>query len=197
MQSDHDSTPPDFHHPGPGRRRVEVNRTVYHLPLGISHHPSGRWRTTVKSKSRYFKTLRGAWRDLVTRRNKVSPYRSPAFNGPRRRIDTGVIGLQVKVDCKPHGSYVRVTVGQSLKEGHREVPVGNCRLDRLTQSWLDEHLALGAATRWHYRALREAHGELECVTPGVVPLDLIPDRPVKPVNVESVVAWADEKLKEG
>lgn len=194
MQHDDDSTPPDFHQPGTGRRRVEVNGKVYYLPRGITRHPSGRWRTTVKNKGRYFKSLRWAWRDLVKRQQAVSPHRVPSYNGPRRRIDTGVIGLQVKVDCKPQGIYVRVTVAQSLVDGYRDVPVGNCRLDRLTQSWLDEKLRVGAATRWHYRALRDVHGQLEVVTPDAVPVELVPDKPMKAVTVDDVSNWALEKV---
>jgi len=182
---------PDFTQSHPDRRRAVVNDCVLYLPWGISH-VNGSWRVTVNNKQQYTRSLRDAWINLQKRRPKHA-VQEPGFHGPRKALDTGVIGVRISIYNRNANSYVSVRVAQSLVRGHRAVIIGHCPVHELNQEWLDRMLRTGAGARWYYLAQRKLHGKpVESINSGNTPAEWIPARTVKKVTVDQVMFYIDE-----
>jgi hypothetical protein len=183
---------PDFTQPGPDWRRTVVNGCVLYLPWGISH-VNGSWRVTVNNKQQYTRSLQDAWKNLQSRRPKHA-VQEPGFHGPRKVLDTGVIGLRIGIYRRKENVYVAVKVAQSLARGHRAVMIGHCPVGELNQEWLDRALRVGAAARWYYLAQRKLHGKpVESIKPNTVPTKWIPTQTIKQITVDQVMAYIDQK----
>jgi hypothetical protein len=181
---------PDFTQPHPDRRKATVNGCVLYLPWGISH-VSGLWRVTVNNKQQYKHSLREAWINLQERRPKYA-VQEPGFHGPRKALDTGVIGLRISVYHRKENIYVSVKVAQALDRGPRAVMIRHCPLDSFNQLWLNEALRLGAGVRWHYLTERKKHGRpAHSVKPGDVPFETFPTKPIRIVTVDQVLKHID------
>jgi len=183
---------PDFTEPNHFRRKTVVNGCVLYLPWGISH-VNGSWRVTVNNKQQYTRSLREAWINLQERRPKHT-FREPGFHGPRKALDTGVIGLRISIYHRRENVYVAVRVSQSLVRGHRAVMIGHCPLHELNLEWLDRMLRIGTGARWYYLAHRKLHGKpVDPINGNNVPNDWIPNKPVKQITIDQVAAQIDNK----
>jgi hypothetical protein len=185
---------PDFTQPGPDWRRTVVNGCVLYLPWGISH-VNGSWRVTVNNKQQYTRSLQDAWKNLQSRRPKHA-FQEPGFHGPRKALDTGVIGLRISIYRRKENVYVAVKVAQALARGHRAVMIGHCPLNELNQEWLDRMLRQGAATRWYYLAQRKSIGKpFNAVKASSVPNTWMPKRTIKKITVGQVMTHIDKLTK--
>lgn len=183
---------PDFTKFHPDRRRAVVNDCVLYLPRGISY-VNGFWRITVNSKQQYTHSLVGAWDNLQSRLPKHA-FKEPGFHGPRKELDTGVIGLRVGIYHRKENIYVAVRVAQSLVRGHRAVTIGHCPLHELNLQWLNHMLRIGAGARWYYLAHRKLHGKpLEPINTKNVPSEWVPDKPVNQITIDQIAACIDSK----
>jgi hypothetical protein len=185
---------PDFTQPHPDRRRAVVNECVLYLPWGISH-VNGSWRVTVNNKQQYTRCLRKAWKNLQSRRPKHA-VQEPGFHGPRKALDTGVIGLRISIYRRKENVYVAVKVAQSLARGQRAVMIGHCPLHELNLKWLDRMLRTGAGARWYYLAQRKLHGKpVDPINASNVPNEWIPSKPIQQITIDQVAAYIDKLSK--
>ncbi|MDY6928089.1 MAG: hypothetical protein SWN10_13455 [Pseudomonadota bacterium] len=195
-----DKEMPDFSVPRPGCRKTEVQGETLYLPRGLSFNSCGLWRSTHANKQRYFKTLEEAWRDLSQREEVDSRPWYPAPTGPRKRLDTGIIGVVISICWKNGKLRVVVTTAQSLTTGYRAVEGEIIEASDLTQQWLDARLCEAAAIRWHYVRLRKEKKPSKPVRLEDVPPGSIPRTPVKRVDVSEVFEAIDQhraKTKKG
>jgi hypothetical protein len=183
---------PDFTKPHPDRRIAIVNKCLLYLPWGISY-VNGWWRITVNNKQQYKHSLSEAWINLQERRPKHA-FQEPGFHGPRKALDTGVIGLRISIYHRKENVYVAVRVAQSLVRGQRAVMIGHCPVHELNLEWLNRMLRIGAGARWYYLAYRKLHGKpVDPINGSNVPNHWIPNKPVKQITIDQVAAQIDSK----
>lgn len=121
-------------------------------------------------------------------RRSNSPGWEPVAAGPKKRLDTGVIGVNISIYERKHNIYVAVCVSQSLSCGYRAPAIGHIAASELTQQWLDDRLCEAAAVRWHYGSLRAQGKPDQAVKLEDVAPESIPEKPMRSVDVVDVLS---------
>lgn len=189
-------TTPDFTQPRSGWRRTVVDGQVLYLPRGISR-VNGLWRVTVSNKQQYEHTLADAWDNLNERTDPTRRHRLPAYQGPRRSLDTGVIGVQLNLQFPKLPWYnpsIRAVATQITRGGPRSVVVGQIRAPDLTQDWIDRKLIEATGLRWYYLQRRQAGDLVAPIGVDEVPAEVFPKAPVRRLTVDEVLEWLDSRL---
>lgn len=188
---------PDFTQPYEGGRCIEVQGCTLYVPRGISYHPRGQWRVTVQSQSEYLpvgasplSSLSQAYRQLHLRRQQSTRPVKP--HGPRKRFDTGVIGVRVTIEVTQHRVYVAVYTQQMVLGRSRQVTVDRRPIAETSQAWLDQTLCDATGMRWTYLQLKAQGLVKEVVQRDDVAPDMRPDTPVRQVPVYKVLDYATE-----
>lgn len=131
----------------------------------------------------------------MPRRSNSSGW-EPVAAGPKKRLDTGVIGVNIAIYTRKHNTYVAICVSQSLSHGYRAPAIGHIRASELTQQWLDQRLCEATAVRWHYGALRAQGKPDKAVKLEDVPPETIPAKPMKFVDVVDVFSAVVLRMQE-
>jgi len=185
---------PDFTQPRKDWRAIIVDGETLYVPRGLSLRPDGSWRSTYLEDQRYFPTLEEAWIDLDSRK-KNPPKWQPVDTGPKKRLDTGVIGVNIAIYGRKSNTYVAICVSQSIKTGYRSPAIGHIVASDLTQQWLDQRLCEATAVRWHYVKMRLKEKPDRAVKLKDIPQETIPRKPMKFVDVDDVFAAVDQRME--
>lgn len=155
--------------------------TMY-VPTHISAGPGNTWRITLNNKQTYRKSIDEAWSELMRRlETERRPRHIPVANGPKKKLETGVIGVSVHY----HRGGVVVNCQQEFNGLRRSVPTHRIAYNRLSQDWLDQALREATGCRWAFlRYKREGYKLRQPVKPEFVREDEMPPEPIQRVTVE-------------